>query len=199
MNLGFLASHRGSNMQAVVAACRAGVLAANPAVLVSNNRQAEAVARAEQQSIPAYVLNVVTHPDPEALDQAMLDVLRKHACDLIVLAGFMKKIGPRVLAAYRNRILNIHPSLLPKFGGQGMYGRAVHEAVLKAGEKVTGVTIHLVNEAYDEGRILAQAEVPVLPDDNVESLAARVLKREHAFLVETLRDILNGKLVLPGM
>jgi phosphoribosylglycinamide formyltransferase-1 len=80
-----------------------------------------------------------------------------------------------------------------------MYGRAVHEAVLKAGEKVTGVTIHLVNEAYDEGRILAQAEVPVLPDDNVESLAARVLKREHAFLVETLRDILNGKLVLPGM
>lgn len=199
MNLGFLASHRGSNMQAVLDACRDGRIDAHPAVLVCNNRSAEAMVRAVEEGVATVVLNAVTHPEPETRDQAMLDVLQQHACELIVLAGYMKKIGPRVLAAYRNRILNIHPSLLPKFGGKGMYGRAVHEAVLKAGEKVTGVTIHLVNEAYDEGRILAQAEVPVLPDDNVESLAARVLKREHAFLVETLRDILNGKLVLPGM
>lgn len=186
-------------MQAVLDACRDGRIDAHPAVLVCNNRSAEAMVRAVEEGVATVVLNAVTHPEPETRDQAMLDVLQQHACELIVLAGYMKKIGPRVLAAYRNRILNIHPSLLPKFGGKGMYGRAVHEAVLKAGEKVTGVTIHLVNEAYDEGRILAQAEVPVLPDDNVESLAARVLKREHAFLVETLRDILNGKLVLPGM
>lgn len=196
MNLGFLASHRGSNMQAVVDACQAGALAAKPAVLVCNNRTAEVVTRAEQQGIPTYVLNAVTHPDADALDQAMLTALQRNGCDVIVLAGFMKKIGPRVLAAYRGRIINIHPSLLPKFGGRGMYGRAVHEAVLAAGEKVTGVTIHLVTEEYDEGRILAQCEVPVQPGDTVDTLAARVLDREHSFLVETLAGILAGHIRL---
>lgn len=183
-------------MQAVVDACRAGRLAAHPAVLVCNNRQAEVVTRSERQGIPVHVLNAVTHPDPDALDQAMLEALQRQGCDLIVLAGFMKKIGPRVLAAYRNRILNIHPSLLPKFGGRGMYGRAVHEAVLAAGETVTGVTVHLVNAEYDEGRVLAQCEVPVWPGDIVESLAARVLAREHGFLVETLAEIAGGRIAL---
>ncbi len=196
MNLGFLASHRGSNMQAVADACRTGALAAKPAVLVCNNRSAEAVTRAQQQGIPAYVLNAVTHPDPDVLDKAMLGALQKHICDVIVLAGYMKKIGPRVLAAYRGRIINVHPSLLPKYGGKGMYGRAVHEAVLAAREKITGVTIHVVNEAYDEGRILAQGEVPVHRDDTVESLAARVLAREHALLVETLQSVVAGRVEL---
>lgn len=183
-------------MQAVVAACRTGALAAMPAVLVCNNRSAEVVSRAEQQGIPAYVLNGVTHPDPDVLDRAILEALQRHACDVIVLAGYMKKIGPGVLAAYRGRIINIHPSLLPKYGGKGMYGRGVHEAVLAAGEKVTGVTIHLVNEAYDEGRILAQGEVPVRPDDTVETLAARVLAREHTLLVETLQSVATGRIGL---
>ena len=196
MNLGFLASHRGSNMQAVVDACRSGVLAAKPAVLICNNRQAEVEGRTEQQGIPVYVLNAETHLDPDALDRAMLDSLQRHACDMIVLAGFMKRIGPRVLAAFRGKIINIHPSLLPKFGGQGMYGRAVHEAVLAAREKVTGVTVHLVNEEYDEGRILAQCEVSVAPDDTIDALAARVLEREHTFLVETLAAIASGRIAL---
>lgn len=183
-------------MQAVVAACRSGMLAAKPALLICNNRAAEAVTRAEAQGIPAYVLNAATHSEPDALDQAMLEALRRHGCDLIVLAGFMKKIGPRVLAAYADRIINIHPSLLPKYGGKSMYGRAVHEAVLAAGEKVTGVTIHLVNANYDEGRILAQCEVPVQSDDTAETLSARVLAREHGFLVETLREIASGRIRL---
>lgn len=127
----------------------------------------------------------------------MLDALQRHGCDVIVLAGFMKKIGPRVLSAFAGRILNLHPALLPKFGGRGMFGRAVHEAVLAAGEKLTGVTIHLVNENYDEGRIIAQCEVPVEDDDTVETLAARVLAREHTFLVETLQAIASGR-VLSG-
>lgn len=186
-------------MQAVVDACRSGALAAKPAALVCNNRQAEVVTRSESQGIPAYVLNAVTHPDPDALDQAMLTTLQRHGCELIVLAGFMKKIGPRVLAAYRNRILNIHPSLLPRHGGRGMYGRAVHEAVLAAGDRTTGVTVHLVNAEYDEGRILAQCEVPVMPGDTVETLAARVLAREHAFLVETLAAIADGRITLGGV
>lgn len=198
MRLGFLASHQGTNMQAVLDACRSGALAMEPAVLICNNRQAEAVARAEQHGVPVYVLNAMTHPADDVPDHAMLDALQMHRCDLVVLAGYMKRIGPRVLQAFAGRILNIHPALLPKYGGRGMYGRHVHEAVLAAGEQTTGVSIHLVNEAYDEGRILTQCEVPVRPGDSVESLAARVLTREHTFLVETLEAIAKGQIALGG-
>lgn len=196
MNIGFLASHSGSNMQSVVEACRGGRLAATPAVLICNNRSAKVVERAKKHGIAAYVLNAVIHPEPDELDRAMLDALQQHTCDVIVLAGFLKKIGPRVLKAFEGRIINIHPSLLPKYGGQGMYGHRVHEAVLTAGDAVTGVTIHLVDGEYDEGRVLAQCEVPVLTDDTVESLAARVLEREHSFLVETLDEIVCGRIDL---
>jgi len=196
MNLGFLASHRGTNMQAVVDAIREGVLQARPAVLVCNNRKAEAVLRAEKENFPACILNSVTHPDPQTLDQAILAALQNHKCDLVVLAGYMKKLGPETLAAFRGRIVNIHPALLPKHGGQGMYGQNIHRAVLEAGETVTGVSIHLVTAEYDEGRVLAQTEVPVLPGDTVETLAARVLDREHPFLVETLVRITTGDITL---
>ena len=113
MRLGFLASHRGSNMQAVLDACESGSLSATPAVLVTNNRTAEAIQRATRANIPVHVLNRTTHPDPETLDSAMCEALQAAGCDMIVLAGFMKMIGPRVLNAYRGRIVNIHPSLLP--------------------------------------------------------------------------------------
>lgn len=196
MNLGFFASHGGSNMQAIVDAMKSGVLQARPSVLISNNRSSLVIRRAEAEGIPFHLLNATTHPDPDALDQAMLDALRDASVDLIVLAGFMKKIGPRVLAAFDDRILNIHPALLPKFGGQGMFGQHVHRAVLAAGETTTGVSIHLVNGEYDQGRILAQAEVPVVPGDTDESLAARVLAREHQFLVETLMRIETGEIHL---
>lgn len=198
MKIGFLASHRGSNMQSVVDACREGALAAVPAVLVSNNRNADVVSQTKHQGIATYVLNAATHPDPDELDQAMFKVLQQHGCELIVLAGFMRKIGPRVLRAFVGRIINIHPSLLPKHGGRGMYGRRVHEAVLAAGDAETGVTIHLVDGEYDEGRVLAQCEVPVLKDDTADVLAARVLEREHTFLVETLREIVAGRISLEG-
>ena len=196
MKIGFLASHRGSNMQAVLDAIRQGELEAHPAVLVCNNRGAEAATRAAEQGMPVYILNGVTHPEEEALDEAILAALEEQKCDLIVLAGYMKKLGPKVLAVYGGRIINIHPSLLPKHGGQGMYGQHVHRAVLAAGETVTGVSIHLVNEEYDQGRILAQAEVPVLAGDTVESLAQRVLACEHRFLPETLGRITRGELAL---
>jgi phosphoribosylglycinamide formyltransferase-1 len=196
MNLGFFASHGGSNMQALIDATKRGELDARPALLISNNRNSQATVRAQQEGMPFLVMNSATHPDFEALDQAMLDALREHEVDLIILAGYMKMIGPKVLEAYDNRILNIHPALLPKFGGHGMFGQHVHKAVLDAGERVTGVTIHLVNSEYDEGRIIAQAEVPVMPDDTVESLAARVLKKEHQFFAKTLQDVASGKLKL---
>jgi phosphoribosylglycinamide formyltransferase-1 len=115
-----------------------------------------------------------------------------------VLAGYMKKIGPRTLARYRGLVLNIHPALLPKFGGQGMYGRRVHEEVLAAGDRMTGVTVHLADEEYDRGPILAQREVPVVRGDTVDSLAARVLEAEHALYVETLARIARGEIRLAG-
>jgi phosphoribosylglycinamide formyltransferase-1 len=131
-------------------------------------------------------LSSATHPDPVALDQAILDALTGAAVDLVFLAGYMKKLGPKVLRAFDGRILNTHPALLPRFGGKGMYGSRVHAAVLAAGEKETGVTIHRVAHEYDTGPVVAQCRVPVLPGDSVETLAARVQKRERELVVETL-------------
>jgi phosphoribosylglycinamide formyltransferase-1 len=124
--------------------------------------------------------------------------MRAHEVNLIVLAGYMRKLGPRTLAQYRGRVLNIHPALLPKFGGPGMYGARVHEAVLTAQEKESGATIHLVTEEYDQGPIIAQSRVAVLPGDTVESLAARVLEVEHALFPETLARIARGEIELVG-
>ncbi|MDD2764072.1 MAG: phosphoribosylglycinamide formyltransferase [Opitutaceae bacterium] len=199
MNIAFLASHGGSNMQAVIDACKAGRLDARPVVVICNNAGAPALDRAARAGIPGYHLCVGRRcPDEAALDREILATLRRHAADLIVLAGYMKKIGPTVLAAYRGRIVNIHPALLPRFGGRGMYGRHVHAAVLAAGERETGVTVHLIDENYDTGPILAQVTVPVRPDDTVDSLAARVLEREHVILSETLQRIVQGDIKLPA-
>lgn len=184
---GFLASHRGSNMQAVIDACTEGRLNAKPAVIISNKSKSGAGERAEREEIPFYHLSSRTHPEPAALDAAILDTLLHYEVDLVILVGYMKKIGPKTLDRYRGKILNIHPALLPKFGGKGMYGPRVHEAVLASGEKETGVTIHLVDDEYDTGPIVAQTRVPVFKEDTVESLARRVLDREHTFLVETLQ------------
>ena len=197
MKLGFLASHNGSNMQAILDGCRDGAIAAEPSLLICNNRNAQAIERANAIGMPVSILNGKTHPDPDALDQAMLDALRRASIDLVILAGFMKKIGPKVLAAYRNRIANIHPSLLPKFGGQGMYGLRVHEAVLEAGESKTGATVHLIGAEYDEGPILQQATVPVLPSDTPELLQQRVLAEEHRLYPDTLAKISHGEIELP--
>lgn len=196
MRLGFLASGRGSNMQAVIDACRSRELAAQPAVVISNNSRSGALERARRQGIPAAHLSSVTHPDPARLDGAILDVLRTHRVDLVLLLGYMKKLGPKTLAAYHCRILNIHPALLPAFGGQGMYGLAVHEAVLAAGVTQTGVTIHLVDDRYDHGAIVTQHRVPVKTGDTPEALAERVLEQEHRLIVETLVRIANGEVQL---
>lgn len=197
MNIAFFASHRGSNMQAALDAWSAGKLEASPRLLISNNRKAEALARAEAAGLATAVRNRATHPEPDDLDQAILGLLLEHDIQLIVLAGYMKLLGPKVVARFRNRILNIHPALLPKFGGTGMYGMRVHEAVIAAGETETGVTVHLVDERYDEGDIVAQTRVPVYPEDTPETLAARVLEREHQFLTEVLDGITKKQITLP--
>ncbi len=196
INFGFFASHNGSNMRAVIQACQAGHLAGRPRVVIGNNSQAQALVSARQAGIPAYHLSSKTEPDPVQLDNIICQTLASHQVDLVILAGYMRQLGPITLAQYRGRILNIHPSLLPKFGGQAMYGDYVHAAVLAAGEAETGVTIHVVDAAYDTGPIIVQCRVPVMAGDTVETLRRRVLQREHQFLVETLASILTGEIRL---
>ena len=197
MNIGFLASGNGSNMQAVINACKSGFLQAVPAVVICNNSNSVAILRAKEEGIPFYHLSQVTHPQPDELDKAILGALLKHNPNIVVLAGYMKKLGPKTLSHFKGDILNIHPALLPKFGGKGRYGIHVHEAVLAAKERETGVTIHVVDEEYDTGPIIAQTRTPVLPDDTPETLQARVLEVEHAFLPETLQKIASGAISLP--
>ena len=199
LRLGFLASHGGSNVQAILDACREGRLDAEPCVVISNNSDAMVLDRAMAARIPAFHLSSHVHPDAARLDEVILATLEKHQVNLIVLAGYMKKLGPKTLARYRGRVVNIHPALLPKYGGQGMYGHHVHEAVLAAGDKESGATVHLADEEYDEGRILAQKKVLVLADDTSESLAARVLEVEHQLYAETLQRIARGDLKLEGL
>ena len=198
LRIGVLASGNGTTLQALLDACEDGTLNAKIVAVISNNSKSGAAQRAHQHVVPFAHLSGHTHPSPEALDEAICQTLEQHQTDLIVLAGYMKKLGPYTLNHFQGRILNTHPALLPKFGGQGMYGSRVHAAVLAAGESVTGISIHIVDADYDTGPVIAQCEVPVRSDDTVDSLAERVQTRERAFLVETLEAIAQGHLSLPA-
>jgi phosphoribosylglycinamide formyltransferase 1 len=175
MRLAVAISGRGSNLAALLAALPAGS-PAEVALVLSNRPAAGGLDIARQHSLPTIVL-----ADP-ADATAWLDALSEHRIDLVVLAGYLKLVPPAVVHRYRGRIINIHPALLPAFGGPGMYGHRVHEAVLALGAAVSGATVHLVDEVYDRGPILAQARVPVLAGDTPEMLAERVLELEHRLL-----------------
>ncbi|MCG8378810.1 MAG: phosphoribosylglycinamide formyltransferase [Proteobacteria bacterium] len=195
--LGILVSGRGSNMLAIMDACKTGRLSAEVSIVISNNRDSNALTIARDRNIKTAHLSSITHPDAQSLDIAMKETLIDNEVDFVVLAGFMKKIGKETLNAYKGRVLNIHPSLLPRFGGQGMFGIHVHEAAITTAEKETGVTIHLVDSEYDGGAILAQRKVPVKIGDTPESLAARVLEVEHVLYAETIQKIIDGSIILP--
>ncbi len=186
MNIVVFASHGGSNLQAVIDAVKEGRVEACVKAVISNNSGAFALERARREGIPAYHISLKTEGSEEAVSQKLLDVLAEKETDLVLLLGYMRMLPVEVLRRYHHRVFNIHPALLPRHGGKGMYGIRVHEAVIAAGDAVSGVTIHRVDEDYDRGEIVAQAEVPVERGDTPETLAARVLEREHTFLVETL-------------
>ena len=194
VNLGFLASHNGSNMQAIIDACAAGRLRARPVVVISNNADSGALARARNCGIPAFHLGSRRYPDADELDRAIADKLLEHDVQLLILAGFMKRLGPHTLARFAGRVVNIHPALLPAYGGRGMYGSRVHEAVIAAGEKETGISVHLVDDQYDTGPMIAERRVPVLPGETAAQLAARLLPMEHELYVETIRRIIAGEI-----
>ena len=196
LRIGVLASHEGTTMQAVAEACKTGQLRATICAVISNNSKSGALRRARAEGIPAHHISSQSHPGETCLDKATLEVLEGGGASLILLAGYMKKLGPRTIARFRGRVLNTHPALLPKYGGQGMYGDFVHQAVLGSGERVTGVTVHVVDGEYDHGPTIAQCTVPVREDDTVHSLGERVRERERAFLVETLQRISRRELDL---
>lgn len=183
-------------MQAIIEACENNHINGDVCVVVCNNSKAGAVEKAEKAGIPVYHLSSENYPSSKNLDDAILLVLKKHKVNIVALAGYMKKLGPMVLKEYKNRILNIHPALLPKHGGKGMYGINVHRAVIKSGDAESGATVHLVNENYDEGVILSQATVPVAKDDTPETLAAKVLIKEHKLYPITLAKISKDEIKL---
>lgn len=192
LNLGFLASHGGSNMQAIIDGTLRGELDANLCALISNNSESQALVRAANVGMPAFHISEATHPGK--VTEAIIDTFKMQGVDIIVLAGYMKFLDPRVIESFSGRVLNIHPALLPKFGGQGMYGMNVHKAVLANGETVSGPTVHLVDSQYDRGRILAQKQVSVEPNDTADTLAARVLAAEHFIYLDTLKRISAGEI-----
>ncbi len=197
MNLGFLASGRGSNFQAILDACIDGTIQAKPAVLIVNNSAAPVVDRARNAGVDVLHLSAVTHPEPELLDKAICAELVAHDVEVIALCGYMKKLGPQTLDTFENQIINVHAGPLPEFGGPGMYGMAIHRAVVASGLRNSGPTIHIVDEQYDHGPVIAHAPVPVLESDTPEDLAARVLPVEHRLYVDTLARISRGELTLP--
>jgi phosphoribosylglycinamide formyltransferase-1 len=199
LRLGMLASHAGSNVQRVVRACQAGELAASPAVIISNNRASGVLDFGRANGIPSLWIGGSAFEDEGRRDDAIHSALADHGAEIVLLLGYMRKLGPATLAGFRDRILNIHPSLLPKHGGQGRYGIHVHESVVASGDSETGVSIHLVSEHYDQGPVIAQCRMPVVAGDTPAGLQARVLVREHEFLVETLKRIVNGSLGLAAV
>lgn len=168
------------------------------ALVLSNRRGARAFERARAADVPAEVVRPETFDSAQSYGDRLLALLRDHAIDAVVLAGFLKKIPPNVIAAYPDRIVNIHPALLPRFGGPGMYGARVHEAVLAAGERESGASVHLVDAEYDRGPIIAQERIPVLPDDTPETLAKRVLAVEHRLLPDVVERLARGELGRPA-
>ncbi len=196
MNIAVFASHGGSDLQAIIDGCRSGTIGAQVEIVISNNGDSMALGRAAAAGIAGYHLSAKKCGSEETLARELLAVLERHRIEMIFLAGYMRMLHISVLERYEGRIFNIHPALLPRYGGKGMYGMHVHEAVIAAGEKQSGVTIHRVSAEYDSGEIVAQTTVPVLPQDTPESLAARVLEREHSFLVEVISAIAEGEIPL---
>jgi len=196
LNIAVFGSGAGSNFQAILAAVQQGdIPGARISLVLSNNSGAGILGIARASGLPAVHLSQKQYPDERSFARAVLSTLEAHGVNFVVLAGYMKRVPQDVVAAYRGRMVNIHPALLPRHGGEGMYGMRVHEAVLRAGENVSGATVHFVDEEYDHGAVVLQRTVPVLAGDTPATLAARVLETEHAIYPEALRMIALGRTV----
>lgn len=192
-----LASGRGTNLQAIIDACERGEIDGKVIAVISDRKDAFALQRARKHGIKDIFLN------PKGLkrdeyDEKLLELLDNLQPDLIVLAGYMRILSPKVVRKYYGKIINIHPALLPSFGGKGYYGERVHRAVLEYGCKVSGCTVHFVDEEVDHGPIIVQRCVPVMEDDTPETLAERILIEEHKALVYAVKLFAEGRLRIEG-
>ena len=191
--LGVVASGRGSNLQSIIDAIDIGRIKAEIAVVISDKPEANALKRVAELGIPAVCVDRKLYDTKEEFEKALVEELEKHRVDLVILAGFMRILSPYFVNAFKNKIMNIHPSLLPAFPGAH-----AHRSVLEYGAKVSGCTIHFVDEGMDSGPIILQESVPVLDDDTEETLAARVLKVEHVLYPKAIALYLEDKLEING-
>lgn len=198
MKIAVFVSGGGTNLQAIIDNIKSGFLSdVEISLVVASNDDAYALTRAAENNIPSVVLSKKSFATNEEWDQEVLTKVKESEAELIVLAGYLSLLGPKLVHEYSNRIINIHPALIPSFCGAGMYGIRPHEAVLKRGVKVSGATVHFVNEHYDEGPIIMQKSVDVLPDDTPEVLQKRIMKEcEQVILPATIKKIAEGKVVI---
>ena len=187
--IGILSSHNGSGFDTIIKACENKQLDAQVVVVISNNSNALVLKKAEEKNIPNFVVNATLYPQKD-VDETIVEFLKKYDCDMIFLSGYMKKIGKALLEAYPNAIINSHPALLPKFGGVGMYGSFVHEAVINAHEKESGCTIHFVNEHYDEGEYILQKSIELEKDETIQSLENKIKNLESVTIIEALNKLI---------
>lgn len=190
MKISFLASHGGSSARYIIASIRAKQLDAQIGIVITNNRNSDIYHWCKDNDIKVVHLSGITHPIEEEKEKAILQELKTAGSDLIVLSGYMKKIGPLLLTEYPNHILNIHPSLLPRHGGKGLYGNMVHEFVLKSGDTKSGATVHFINGEYDEGPIVLQKKVDVVKGETIESLKNKVQAVEGELYLNSIKKIL---------
>ncbi len=195
MNISVLVSGGGTNLQAIIDRIRNGQLSGvRISCVISSNTEAYAIKRAETEKIPVCVISRKDYSTPDEYDRQMLSTLTDAETHLVVLAGFLSLLGPSVIRHFENRIINVHPALIPAFCGPGMYGIRPHRAALARGVKVSGATVHFVNEHYDEGPIILQKAIDVLPGDNPESLQHRIMiECEHELLPEAIRLIADHR------
>lgn len=191
--IAFFASHNGSAAKAMTMACADGVLEATPVLLITNNTKSAALDWAKDYGVKSHVINDTNTQD---IDATIAQMLEKSSIDMVICSGYMKLIGPKTIESVKGRILNVHPALLPLYGGRGMYGRHVHQAVFDNKDKQTGITIHLVDGEYDHGRVIAQKIIPLDSNDGVDDIESKVKAAEPGFYLETLKHILNGQIDL---
>ncbi|PWB73259.1 phosphoribosylglycinamide formyltransferase [candidate division GN15 bacterium] len=186
-------SGSGTDLQSLIDASRDGRLSAEIAWVVSSKEEAYGLVRAGNAGIESAVFKMKEFESAQIAGEFLVRNLRDRKIDYVVMAGYLKMMPVEVLRAYPDRVVNIHPALLPKYGGKGMYGRKVHEAVIASGDKQSGPTVHLADEVYDHGKILEQRSVPVLPEDTPDTLAARVLEVEHELYPIALNKLIRGE------
>ena len=193
MKIAVFASHNGTNFQAIAEACKFGTIKGEVALLISNNKKSQAISKAKNLGIQFFHISKKLEPNDQKRDMKISSLLKGYNCELVVLAGYMKKLSSAVIDSFSGKVINIHPSLLPKYGGKGMHGLAVHKEVLKNNEKLSGVTVHLVNSEYDKGEILSQRTISISEKETPESLAEKAKRVEHQLIIQTVKELIEKK------